>query len=255
MHTTSSATGTPGATRFLLQSCKTFGRYSGALALEIIQRFNAHVLNSEDRSVDTEGHIFATHKYLSVSILENLRGGNDGLRYLADLRSLEQLGFSRACVPSCVGPAPSVPEPFSLSDEGLIHLKSLPSLRILNVQDSQLTDAGMKHIACLGNLRELSLRNTKVTSAGVVYLKTLGKLRTLDVGETEIDDQGLAVLSKMTSLEVLTVRGTKVTDAGLLHLASLPDLRVLNVSETGVTKNGIERLRRKLPNCTVLDEW
>jgi uncharacterized protein (DUF2384 family) len=83
------------------------------------------------------------------------------------------------------------------------HLKGLPSLGQLSLDNTQVTDAGLEQLKGLPSLRHLSLRNTQVSDAGLEHLKGL------------------------PNLQWLFLRSTQVTDAGVLDLKkALPKLRV-----------------------------
>ena len=58
-----------------------------------------------------------------------------------------------------------------MTDEGLVHLKGLVSLRVLNFQQTRVTDAGLENLAGLTNLTQLYLNGTTVTDKGVAKLK------------------------------------------------------------------------------------
>ncbi len=60
---------------------------------------------------------------------------------------------------------------------GLVHVKDLKNLRVLNVSKCAVTDEGLTHLEKMTTLGVLALNGTKVTSAGLVHLKTLPDLR------------------------------------------------------------------------------
>jgi hypothetical protein len=51
------------------------------------------------------------------------------------------------------------------------HLESLPKLRVLCLNDSQITDQGVSYLIGLHGLEELYLHGTSVTSMGVAHLQ------------------------------------------------------------------------------------
>ena len=59
-----------------------------------------------------------------------------------------------------------------ISDAGLAHLKSLPQLRTLALENAPITDAGLGHLKALTYLEELNLKGTQVTDAGVQDFQT-----------------------------------------------------------------------------------
>jgi len=54
-----------------------------------------------------------------------------------------------------------------ISDAGLAHLRKLPRLQRLHVDNTQVTDVGLVHLQGMTQLKWLHLRKTKVTDAGV----------------------------------------------------------------------------------------
>ena len=58
-----------------------------------------------------------------------------------------------------------------MTDGGLVHLQSLPKLRVLAVQESQITDKGLEHLKQFPALRMVYLQGSKVTDQGVADFK------------------------------------------------------------------------------------
>ena len=58
-----------------------------------------------------------------------------------------------------------------ITDAGLVHLKGLTKLELLNLNRSEITDAGLSHLKKLTNLQTLFLKDTKVTDAGIPELQ------------------------------------------------------------------------------------
>jgi hypothetical protein len=110
-------------------------------------------------------------------------------------------------------------QPFGIvTDDDLVHLRGLPELELLFLQDTQVTDAGLVHLKELGKLRWLVLFNRKITDSGLEQLKLLPNLRYLYLDGTLITNEGLLHLVEMTSLEHLSLGATQVTDDGVRKL-------------------------------------
>ena len=62
---------------------------------------------------------------------------------------------------------------------GLVHLRGLVELEILNLDATRITDAGLVHLKGLTGLQELNLQSAKVTDAGLVHLKRMTGLQSL----------------------------------------------------------------------------
>ncbi|MBT7171456.1 MAG: hypothetical protein HN909_06770, partial [Phycisphaerales bacterium] len=110
----------------------------------------------------------------------------------------------------------------SLSNADLKQLSLCSKICGLILSDnSTVTDAGLVHLKSLPNLRSLSLSTIKgVSDAGLAHLKSIKTLEYLGLRETAITDAGLALLRDMANLKTLNLNMTKVTDAGLAHLKS-----------------------------------
>ncbi len=121
------------------------------------------------------------------------------------------------------------------------------------LQGSKVTDVGLLHLKGLLHVGMLNLNQTAVTDAGLVNLKELTQLKSLDLGRTEVTDAGLEHLKGLTQLEELNLARTKVTDAGLVHLEGLTKLRALDLGATKVTyAGGVKGLQKALAKCTIL---
>jgi hypothetical protein len=60
------------------------------------------------------------------------------------------------------------------------------------------------------------------------------------------------VWRKLAKLKTLNLDNSEITDKTLHALEGLTELRTLSVRETEVTEAGIEALKKKLPNLTVI---
>jgi len=135
-----------------------------------------------------------------------------GMAQLSDLSALQVLYL-------CNNP--------QVTDAGLIHLKRLPRLQELRLDEANVTDAGLEHLQGLKTLRVLWLNDTKVTGAGLQHLQVTS-VRELHLDNTDVTDAGLVHLKRLSSLAWLSLKGNaKVTPAGLDDLAqALPMLQV-----------------------------
>lgn len=73
-------------------------------------------------------------------------------------------------------------------------------------------------------------------------------------GHSDIDDRWLRGLRPFGELSSLRLAGTAVSDEGLAELAAYGRLRMLDVSRTRVSQAGIDALRQRLPQLTVVVE-
>ena len=122
-------------------------------------------------------------------------------------------------------------------------LATLPGLKELFLNGTDITDAGLRHLRGLKHLEQLELRFTKVTGARLNHLAGLSNLRRLDLSLTKVDDDAMRQLKGLTKLQDLNLNQTPVGDAGLEHLRQLPELRTLDLAGTRVTDAGLTYLR------------
>ena len=92
--------------------------------------------------------------------------------YLTTART--KLGLLISLLMQCPAPAderPLVDRLIGYTDAGLVHLKGLTKLQILDLRYSRITDAGLLHLKELTGLKTLHLRRTQITDAGIAELQ------------------------------------------------------------------------------------
>ncbi|RYZ60134.1 MAG: hypothetical protein EOO14_07595 [Chitinophagaceae bacterium] len=89
----------------------------------------------------------------------------------------------------------------------------------LKLNDARITDEHLVIIGQLTSLRTLYLNNTVITDKGLLALKPLANLQVLSVVNTKVSAAGLASLSKMKNLHSLFAYQTavKVADTPMLR--------------------------------------
>jgi hypothetical protein len=102
-----------------------------------------------------------------------------------------------------------------LSDDGLIHLKYCPNLRVLSLP--YITPTTLRHLQ--------NFRFSDITDAGLEHLQN--NLDTLSV--SDIGDVGLFHLSKLSNLQ--TLRLDSFSTKKDLYLPKLTNLRVLSIPD------------------------
>jgi hypothetical protein len=130
-----------------------------------------------------------------------------------------------------------------VDDSVLVHLKNLPDVEELKLNDTCITGKGFANLAGLTKLRELDLGDTQVADAGLHHLRGLTRTESLDLYRTHVTDAGLEHLRGLTSLRSLDLGHTRITSAGLEHLRGLVRLKVLSLSGTLVADNALQPLR------------
>ncbi len=127
--------------------------------------------------------------------------------------------------------------------EDLSFLRSMPTLRELDLTGIALDEAQLSNLANLKNLKMLSLTGTPISDDALVHLRTLSALTRLELEQTPIDGSGFTALENLDALEVLGLANTKVNDASLAHLKALASLRELSLYMTPVTDAGLNHLK------------
>lgn len=170
----------------------------------------------------TDGHKAPVPKPLTDRVTD------DWLKRLAGQDRLRRLELSGTAVTSA----------------GLVHLKGLKDLEVLNVCLTAVDDRGFEHLAGLTKLRRLVVCSSKVTGSGFRHLRGLTQLESINLHSSPASDEGLEAIGQLTSLRRLEVVHTNVTDAGLKHLAGLVNLRQLHIASHHTTEAGLPFLAR-----------
>ncbi|MCU0713239.1 MAG: hypothetical protein MUC43_14355 [Pirellula sp.] len=144
-------------------------------------------------------------------------------------------------------------------------LSSIPEVRGLTFETTDLSDLGVTFIATLPNVEKLTIHGGTVGNSGLSTLRNLENLKTLHMVNLELTDDGLVTLLSMKNLETLTVysnqrSNTKLTDSAIMHLRELKTLKKLNVGGGWLSLNSVNELKSKLPDCIISqnyadDEW
>ena len=133
-----------------------------------------------------------------------------------------------------------------------------PLLRELSVSKTETTDGSLSEIAQLDQLEFLRLDQTLVTDAGLEALAadadSLSRLSNVSLWRTYVTDSGAAALGKLSSLRTLSLDETRVGDASLQTLAGVTTLRELRVGGTGVTPSGVASFRAKRPEVRLFHD-
>jgi Leucine Rich repeat len=177
---------------------------------------------------------------------KGMRIRNEVLRYLNGARRLNYLELSELSewpVDDGYGaPFDDLGDEYGITNEGVLQLTELPSLRTLFLRCPQVDDRGIAHLARFSGLRELSIRWTKATDAGIESISILRELSDLDLGCTGVTNAGIAYLLDMQKLERLCLDHTKVTDEGCALIGRLKTLHALQLENNDITDQAVEAL-------------
>lgn len=117
------------------------------------------------------------------------------------------------------------------------------------LQNSDLTDAGLRRLP-LEQLTSLEISRAPVTAAGLQDLKRCKQLRSLWIDVDQADGAIAALLRGQGSLGALSLDGPEITDEHLQGLDKL-QLEVLLLMGDSVSEEAVNKLRTKLPECTI----
>lgn len=180
----------------------------------------------------TDGHKAPVPKPLADRVTD------EWLRRLAGQDQLRRLELSGTAVTS----------------DGLVHLKDLRNLEILNICLTAVEDRGFEHLAGLTRMKRMVVCSSKITGSGSRHLTAMTELESINLHSSPADDAGLEAIGKLTSLHRLEIVHTRVTDAGLRHLAGLVHLRQLHVASHDTTEDALPFLA-KLSELQELDVY
>ena len=159
------------------------------------------------------------------------------MRYLQELPSLKKLDLSHS----------------NVGDEGLRNLAAVRSLEDLNLGKTAITDAGAVYAGRMLTLRKLDLSdNRQLTSEFLSKLTGLQELRELDLTYTSVDDAGMRHISELRKLESLILGDNRIRGEGLVDLEKMTQLKELTLWNSWVTWKSIVRLRKALPGCKIV---
>jgi len=74
-----------------------------------------------------------------------------------------------------------------ITNDGLVHLKSLNKLEKLDLWGTRVTNSGLIHLSALPNLQKLVPTGTDITETGLELLKELPQLNSLDITCTFVE--------------------------------------------------------------------
>ncbi|MCP3695600.1 MAG: hypothetical protein GY917_25600 [Planctomycetaceae bacterium] len=191
----------------------------------------------------------------SLQVLKNLRSldleiceqvGDTGCTVLAGFPALRVLVLKKTAF-----------EPIRVTDTGLAKLATLTQLQVLNLYANNISDKGLVHLGQLSKLRQLDLSLTAITDAGLVHLEKLSRLTHLDLLYSNgfagpiITGAGVKSLAGLESLQSLSLVGARINDESL-QLPWPKTLRSLHLANTAVTEQGVNRLKKRIPECKVI---
>jgi Leucine Rich repeat len=139
-----------------------------------------------------------------------------------------------------------------IGDVGLEAFEEMHELQVLQLGWAETTGAGFAHLGGLRHLKVLNLYRTRFADSGLLSLAAFPDLRLLNLARTQVTDAGMVDVGRLRSLQVLSLAGTAISDAGLASLAGLQHLVCLNLAQTNVTEVGYDWIKQQLPACAII---
>lgn len=138
-----------------------------------------------------------------------------------------------------------------ISDRGVEHLRGLP-LNSVWLMNTNVGNRGMAVFATMPNLKLLRLEGSQVDDSGLESLAALTRLEVLEVSESKVGGSGLRHIARLPNLRLLLLNRTAVSDEGVAHLGASPSLIILDLTETGIRGDCLEQLNSIKTLKTVL---
>ncbi len=211
--------------------------------------------NANDQTLTLVGQF----SNLDTLNLTGTRITSDGLRHLRGLArmtliklSIDQLTDDNVRVLNEIGILHAVSDPIMTPVDGVERPGSPADVRSLTFWGSRLTDAGLQEFSRFENVIYVDLRNTSISDAGLDALSQMTRLKYLHIDNTEVTDSGIDRLLRFRELEGLGLENLPITDAALEKLSRAGGLRYLRLGGTKITGEGIARLKKALPDCTIV---
>ena len=138
------------------------------------------------------------------------------------------------------------------ADAAIVELvKSVPGLRALWLQDSDVSNEAIAALAAFTELEALGVSRTGITGAGFAQIAHLRKLRSLAAIDTQFGDADIDPLLRLSDLRRLSLDGTRLTDAGLAKLASIRTLQLVYTRGSAVTDAGVRAVQAVRPDLRI----
>jgi hypothetical protein len=140
------------------------------------------------------------------------------------------------------------------ADEFLAGIRGMPGLKMLVVGKADLSEAGLQHIATLPDLETLYLYHVPLNDTGLEHLRACPRLRYLNASPLSGRDISLPNLLASARVEGLMLEEPyreQWLKNGIEDIAEAPSLAELRLYCSQLAPEDVERLRAKLPNCTV----
>ncbi len=170
-------------------------------------------LGLENSGVDDDDvRQLATLQLEHLNLVHNAELTNEGIAALGEMTSLKGLYIHSSR---------------NITDTCMASVGKLTQLEDLLIHNTKITDEGLVHLKSLPNLKRLYLP-AQTTHRALEYLKELKELRILYIESEHISDQGLVSLTLLTNLEQLYLEQANVSLEARQRLqAALPECEII----------------------------
>jgi internalin A len=206
----------------------------------------------------------ATFTNLEALILQSAKTSDDAFAKLLTSKTLKHLDLSHTSIDGsglrgCNNDA-LVSLNISntkLSDDYVLDLKGLRSLKAVNMASTRITTKCVESIASLKDLEELSLAESQLGLRRIIddgaaeQISRLQKLVRLDLSQSKITKKGLAFIQLIPTLEHLTLDRTDISDEAVPILTKMKKLKGLSLVQCNLSESGLKKLSDELPNCRI----
>ncbi len=138
-----------------------------------------------------------------------------------------------------------------VGDPGLAHLARLTSLQQLRLNHARFTEKGFAQLAPLTQLERFEAVRTRLAAGAGATLAQWPQLKTLKLDYTTVTDAVLEAITKLPLVD-LELDSTNITDSAVTPLAAMKTLRRLNLYHTLISEDAHNRLRKALPQTTII---
>ncbi len=197
--------------------------------------------------------------------LENLNIGNTsigvgGLAALATLPDLRQLSLPKIATDRGmqeVGKMKSLRTLFiyyaKVTDAGTAHMAGLTNLEFLRlICHEELTDDCLVHLGRLKSLKHLELTSNRIEGHGLIHLNELSDLDYLDIDGYRLQAEHLSRIAAHKSLRCLGTGHTSFVTPEDIEV--LKQFKSLGSLEAALSLGQVEELKQALPHCSIYAE-
>ena len=238
---------------------------NGAKLLEELAQLTSLTLRQEGQLTDaalksigklTNVTSLSLNSYVATDRYGKMEFSADGLRYLLELKKLQELDLIGHDVPADLIEFPELTSlslgAQSIGDDVATKVANLRKLRQLELTYCGISDDGLKAIATLPQLRRLNISSHKITDAGIAHLRDTRHLEQINIRASDVTDATLKHLAEIDSLTEIVLYGSgdagvapgdNFSIAGLQQLRTLPNLRNLWLNNLEIPGGGYSGLQ------------